>query len=72
MCRTAQKTRFCSIGPAAGTRGEDCLRLNVWTPGPNPAGRKRAVMVYMHGGYYSGGSGNDLLAYDGENLARQS
>jgi para-nitrobenzyl esterase len=51
-------------------RGEDCLRLNVWSPGPNPSGRKRPVMVFMHGGGYVGGSGNDLLSYDGENLAR--
>jgi para-nitrobenzyl esterase len=50
-------------------RGEDCLRLNVFTPG-SAAGRKRPVMVYMHGGGFSGGSGNDLLCYDGENLAR--
>jgi carboxylesterase type B len=27
-------------------------------------------MVYMHGGGFAGGSGNDLLCYDGENLAR--
>jgi para-nitrobenzyl esterase len=27
-------------------------------------------MVFMHGGGYTGGSGNDLLSYDGENLAR--
>jgi para-nitrobenzyl esterase len=27
-------------------------------------------MVYMHGGGYSGGSGDGLLSYDGENLAR--
>jgi para-nitrobenzyl esterase len=27
-------------------------------------------MVYMHGGGYSGGSGNDLLSYEGESLAR--
>jgi para-nitrobenzyl esterase len=27
-------------------------------------------MVYMHGGGFSGGSGHDLLSYDGENLAR--
>jgi len=51
-------------------QGEDCLKLNVWTPGPNPAGRKRAVMVYMHGGGYAYGNGNGLLSYDGENLAR--
>jgi para-nitrobenzyl esterase len=51
-------------------RGEDCLRLNVCSPGPTPSGRKRPVMVFMHGGGYTGGSGNDLLSYDGENLAR--
>jgi para-nitrobenzyl esterase len=51
-------------------RGEDCLRLNVWTPPMTGSSRKRAVMVYMHGGGYSGGSGNDLLSYDGESLAR--
>jgi para-nitrobenzyl esterase len=27
-------------------------------------------MVFMHGGGFTGGSGNDLLCYDGENLAR--
>jgi para-nitrobenzyl esterase len=51
-------------------RGEDCLRLNVWAPATTASSRKRAVMVFMHGGGYSGGSGNDLLSYDGENLAR--
>jgi para-nitrobenzyl esterase len=51
-------------------QGEDCLRLNVCTPGPNPAGHKRVVMVYMHGGGYAYGNGNGLLSYDGENLAR--
>lgn len=51
-------------------RGEDCLRLNIFTPAATSSGRKRAVMVFMHGGGYTGGSGNDLLCYDGENLAR--
>jgi para-nitrobenzyl esterase len=51
-------------------RGEDCLRVNVWTPSATSSGRKRPVMVFMHGGGYTGGSGNDLLCYDGENLAR--
>lgn len=46
--------------------GEDCLRLNVWAPA-RPG--KRPVMVYMHGGGFVAGSGNDLLAYDGLNLA---
>jgi para-nitrobenzyl esterase len=49
--------------------GEDCLRVNVWTPEINGSG-KRPVMVYMHGGGFSGGSDHDLLSYDGESLAR--
>jgi para-nitrobenzyl esterase len=56
-------------GSAATVPGEDCLRLNLWTPQINAPG-KRPVMVYMHGGGFSGGSGHDLLSYDGESLAR--
>lgn len=46
--------------------GEDCLRVNVWSPAR--AG-KRPVMVWMHGGGLFAGSGHELLAYDGRNLA---
>jgi para-nitrobenzyl esterase len=56
-------------GAAAAVPGEDCLRLNLWTPEINGS-CKRPVMVYMHGGGFSGGSGHDLLSYDGESLAR--
>ncbi len=56
-------------GAAATVPGEDCLRVNVWTPEIN-ASHKRPVMVYMHGGGFTAGSGHDLLAYDGESLAR--
>jgi para-nitrobenzyl esterase len=48
--------------------GEDCLTINVFTPGLG-AGR-RPVMVWLHGGGYAGASGNWLL-YDGSNLARK-
>jgi para-nitrobenzyl esterase len=51
-----------------GAQGEDCLRLNVWTPGLDS--RKRAVMVWLHGGGFATGSGNEMNVYDGENLAR--
>ena len=51
-----------------GAQGEDCLRLNVWTPGLD--NRKRAVLVWLHGGGFSVGSGNEMNVYDGENLAR--
>src|SRR6202047_1348218 len=54
---------------AALVPGEDCLRVNVWTPEIN-ASHERPVMVYMHGGGFTAGSGHDLLAYDGESLAR--
>jgi para-nitrobenzyl esterase len=56
-------------GSAIFVPGEDCLRVNVWTPEINGS-RKRPVMVYMHGGGYSGGSDHDLLSYEGESLAR--
>jgi para-nitrobenzyl esterase len=56
-------------GAAATVPGEDCLRLNLWTQEINGT-HKRPVMVYMHGGGFSGGSGHDLLSYDGESLAR--
>jgi para-nitrobenzyl esterase len=50
--------------------GEDCLRVNLWTPEINAsASHQRPVMVYMHGGGFANGSGHDLLAYDGEGLA---
>ena len=56
-------------GSAATVPGEDCLRVNLWTPEINGS-HKRPVMVFMHGGGFSGGSGHDLLSYDGESLAR--
>jgi para-nitrobenzyl esterase len=56
-------------GAFATVPGEDCLRVNLWTPEIN-ASYKRPVMVYMHGGGFAGGSGHDLLSYDGESLAR--
>ncbi|MGB3626428.1 MAG: carboxylesterase/lipase family protein [Henriciella sp.] len=46
---------------------EDCLFLNVWTPGLGDDG-KRPVMFYIHGGAYSNGSGSSEL-YDGTRLA---
>lgn len=49
---------------------EDCLVLNVWTPGVND-GRKRPVMFYCHGGGFSTGSGASLMQ-EGSNLAREN
>jgi para-nitrobenzyl esterase len=52
-----------------GQPGEDCLRVNVWTPGAD--NRKRPVMVWLHGGGFSAGSGQELKAYDGESIVRR-
>ena len=52
-----------------GFPDEDCLRVNVWTAGIND-GRKRPVMVWLHGGGFSAGSGQEQIGYDGANLAR--
>ena len=53
-----------------GQSGEDCLRVNVWTPGVND-GAKRPVMVWLHGGGWTAGSGQEQPAYNGENLSRR-
>ncbi|MBN9176989.1 MAG: carboxylesterase family protein [Microbacterium sp.] len=44
---------------------EDCLRLNVWAPS-NVEGA--AVLVWLHGGGYMSGSGNEM-AFNGDLLA---
>ena len=50
-----------------GGMNEDCLSLNVWTPGVNDS-EKRAVLVSFHGGGWATGSGNGPM-YDGGQLA---
>jgi para-nitrobenzyl esterase len=50
-----------------GGLSEDCLTLNVWTPGTD--NRKRAVVVILHGGGFNSGSGN-LVALEGDRMAR--
>jgi len=49
---------------------EDCLKLNVWTPAVAD-GKKRPVMVWLHGGGYRNGNGIEQEGYKGENLARK-
>ncbi len=47
---------------------EDCLYLNVWTPGPDRA--RRPVMVWIHGGGFTTGAGS-LPVYKGQRLAAE-
>ena len=53
-----------------GFEGEDMLRVNIWSPGVSD-GRKRPVIVWIHGGGYASGSSQELRPYDGERLARE-
>ncbi|WP_075980000.1 carboxylesterase/lipase family protein [Bacillus massilinigeriensis] len=47
---------------------EDCLYLNVWSPGADD--KKRPVMVWIHGGAFISGSGSSHW-YDGASFAAQ-
>lgn len=71
-------TRFAPVCPQAPTpfdslvggslkaQSEDCLHLNVWTPGWE--GRRRPVMVWIHGGAFVIGAGSQSI-YNGARLA---
>jgi para-nitrobenzyl esterase len=50
-------------------QGEDCLVLNVWTPGVGDGG-KRPVLVWLHGRGFAAGAGSEGW-YNGANLARR-
>jgi para-nitrobenzyl esterase len=52
---------------ASGPVNEDCLYLNVWT-GATSARERRPVLVFIHGGAFTEGSGA-VPVYDGEQLA---
>jgi para-nitrobenzyl esterase len=66
-CLQPANPRDNGIGP--GSSSEDCLTLNVWAPAAQGDG-KRPVMVWIHGGSFTGGSGSAAL-YDGQALARR-
>jgi para-nitrobenzyl esterase len=48
---------------------EDCLYLNIWTKAKTTSD-KLPVMVWIHGGAFTGGSGTVPL-YDGEEMAKK-
>lgn len=56
------------MGAGAQPQSEDCLYLNVWTPGLD--GAKRPVMVWIHGGAFVLGAGSEPL-YDGRRLSER-
>lgn len=52
-----------------GVQSEECLHLNVFTPGLRDK-KKRPVLVYFHGGAYNNGTVNSDL-YDGKRLCHR-
>lgn len=57
-----------SVAGEPDEHAEDCLSLNVWTPAID--GGHRPVMVWIHGGGFTSGSGAGNL-YRGGTLARE-
>lgn len=55
------------LGLPATEASEDCLTLNVWTPAAGD-GKRRPVLVWIHGGGFVFGSGSQA-PYDGARLA---
>lgn len=60
------QTPGSTYGEQEPAYSEDCLVLNVWTPAADS--NKRPVMLYIHGGGYSTGSGGST-SQDGGKLA---
>mgnify|MGYP003574926698 FL=1 len=56
------------FGNDISNMNEDCLYLNVWSPGADD--KKRPVMVWIHGGAFVSGSGSSTW-YDGASFAAQ-
>jgi para-nitrobenzyl esterase len=61
--------QYGSLAVPDVNQGEDCLVLNIWTPAVGDGG-ERPVMVWLHGGGYSSGSGSEAT-YNGANLAKR-
>ena len=59
--------QYARLFPEVVIPGEDCLNLNVWTPGTDSTGLP--VLVWIHGGSFTNGSGS-VGEYDGTAFAR--
>lgn len=57
---------FEQLSPDPSLAGPDCLNLNIWTPDPSAS---LPVMVWIHGGAFYAGTGNDEF-YKGDAFAR--
>ncbi|MFN3514905.1 MAG: carboxylesterase/lipase family protein [Phenylobacterium sp.] len=61
-----QSPQMRSMLADKGPMSEDCLRVNVWTPGLDAP--SRPVMLWFHGGGFEAGSASQKV-YDGTRLA---
>ena len=59
---------FSWINLAGASLGDDCLSLNVWTPGLD--GARRPVLFWIHGGGFLIGSGSTPV-YSGQDIANK-
>lgn len=57
-------------GTIADGSSEDCLYLNVWKPANSTAKSKLPVMLWIHGGGFTGGSGSGSQNF-GQELTKQ-
>ncbi len=57
-----------AFGLADWPMSEDCLFLNVWTPAAGDAAARRPVLVWIHGGAFTNGTGA-VPWYDGTAFA---
>lgn len=58
---------IAALFPEVVIPGEECLNLNVWTPDPQASGLP--VLVWIHGGMFTKGSGS-IPGYRGTSFAR--
>lgn len=66
LIRKALKLPEDTVSEKAPECNEDCLYLNVWAPA---SGDKHPVLVWIHGGSLTSGSGAERM-YDGEAAAK--
>ena len=62
-----QPDGMLAMMPVGAVQDEDCLSVNVWTPGTEG---RRPVMVWVHGGAFRQGTARSPM-YDGAALARR-
>ena len=67
-CMQAPGAALAAGAGDIGSMSEDCLTLNVWTPGTE--GATRPVMVWIHGGALVFGAGSQSI-YAGKPLAER-